>query len=253
MRARERLFGVEIDPLTMDELVESCCALIDRGGVWHQTSINAGKAVMMQQDSELMDAVRTSDVVTADGQSIVWAGRLLGVPIPERVPGIDLMERLLGAAESRSYGVYFLGASEGVLARFVSTVSSRYPRLTIAGASDGYYDDPARAARAVAESGAQLLFIAMPSPRKELFTRDQAHLWSDLLTVGVGGSFDVWAGVTTRAPKWMQRVGLEWFFRLVQEPRRMWRRYLVGNARFAMLVLRELRVRLKGPGKGDAE
>lgn len=246
------LFGVDLDLFTMDELVDRCCELVERGGVAQQTSLNASKVVLMADDRALFEAVRDSDIVTADGQSVVWAGRLLGARVPERVPGIDLMGRLLEVAEQRCYPVFFLGAQREVLERFSAVAQARFPNLKVAGKADGFYSSAVQIAEEVDESGARLLFIAMPSPRKEYFVRDQSCFWSNVLAVGVGGSFDVWAGVTTRAPDWMQKAGLEWFYRFLQEPKRMWKRYLVGNGRFTMLMLREYVLRLTG-NKDDRE
>lgn len=201
--------------------------------------INAGKVVMMEDVVGLRDIVASCDLVNADGQSIVWAGRFLGLEVPERVAGIDLMHRLLDEAEDKAWPVFFLGAKPDVLAACVRALQERHPRLTVAGLRDGYFDDDAGVARSVCDSGARLLFVGISSPRKETFLAEYLEEMGPVFAMGVGGSFDVVAGLTKRAPRWMQKVGLEWFYRLVQEPRRMWKRYLVGNARFAWLVVRE--------------
>jgi N-acetylglucosaminyldiphosphoundecaprenol N-acetyl-beta-D-mannosaminyltransferase len=168
---------------------------------------------------------------------VVWAGRLLGRPLPERVTGIDLMERLLATAERHAWPVFFYGARPEALERFVAEVERRHPGLPVAGTQHGYADDPAAVAARVSGSGARLLFVGISSPFKERFLAEHLPRMS-LFAMGVGGAFDVWAGRTRRAPRWMQRGGLEWLYRLLQEPRRMWRRYLLGNVRFAWLVLR---------------
>jgi len=170
---------------------------------------------------------------------VVWASRWLGRPLPERVAGIDLMERLLAACESLGLPVYFLGAREEVVQEFGRVCLRRFPGLTVSGMHDGYFSDDEAVARQIAASGARVLFVAMPSPRKELFVTTQAEALGEVFAMGVGGSFDVWTGLTTRAPEWMQTAGLEWLFRVAQEPRRMWRRYLFGNVRFLQLTLRE--------------
>ena len=239
MIARVRLFGVDVDVLDMAQTVERCIELLGEGRFVQQTSLNAGKVVLMRDDPWLTEVVGSSDVVSADGQSIVWAARLLGVQLPERVAGIDLMEQMLVAAEKRALPVYFLGATAEVLDRFMKVCRSRFPALVIAGFHDGYFDDDASVAGEVRASGARLLFVAMPSPRKEHFLAANANALGPLFAMGVGGSFDVWAGVTKRAPLWMQRGGLEWFYRLMQEPRRMWRRYVAGNTVFLAMALRE--------------
>jgi N-acetylglucosaminyldiphosphoundecaprenol N-acetyl-beta-D-mannosaminyltransferase len=233
-------FGVHVEPLSLAQTVARCKALVEKGVAAHHVALNAGKVVLMADQPRLLEAVRRCDLVSADGQSIVWVSRLLGRRLPERVAGIDLMESLLKECESNAWPVYFLGATAEVLQTFCDVVKIRYPSLPIAGRHHGFFTDDARVADGIARSGARLLFIAMPSPRKELFVSEQSERLGALFTMGVGGSFDVWAGLTRRAPLWMQHCGLEWFYRFLQEPSRMWRRYLIGNCRFAILAIREM-------------
>lgn len=237
---RYRLFGVPADALSMRETVDACMALVDSGKFAQHVVLNAGKVVMMQDDPRLKEAVAGCDLVNADGQSVVWAGRLLGVPFPERVAGIDLMLELLDRAELGGLPVFFLGATQDVLGAFLEEVARRWPGLIIAGSRNGYFDDDDAVADEIAVSGARLLFVGISSPRKELLLAHERMRRTELFAMGVGGSFDVLAGRTKRAPRWMQKNGLEWFFRFVQEPGRMWKRYLVGNARFCAIVLRTL-------------
>jgi N-acetylglucosaminyldiphosphoundecaprenol N-acetyl-beta-D-mannosaminyltransferase len=139
-----------------------------------------------------------------------------------------------------------------VLKEFEDAVRRLHPRLEIAGRHHGYFDDDAAVADDIRNSGARLLFVAISSPRKEFFLSQNLERMGPLFAMGVGGSFDLLAGKTRRAPHWMQDAGLEWLFRLIQEPRRMWKRYLIGNARFLGLTLRAWwRARARpGPGRG---
>ena len=223
----------------MEQTVARCRELIEAGKPAQHVVINAGKVVMMDDVPGLRDVISGCDLVNADGQSVVWAGRLLGTPVPERVAGIDLMGRLLRLAEDKGYPVFLLGARQEILDVFMAAVMERYPRLQLAGSRNGYFKDDGAVAQEVATSGARVLFVGISSPRKEFFLAEQLIRMGPVLAMGVGGSFDVWAGKTRRAPTWMQRAGLEWFYRLLQEPRRMWRRYLLGNARFIFLVAQE--------------
>lgn len=233
------LFGLDIAADDMDTAVGRCRALIESAVPVQHVVVNAGKLVMMSDIEGLTEIVSACDVVHADGQSVVWAARLLGGSLPERVAGIDLMERLLEEAETESWPVYFLGARDAVLAAFLAEVRRRFPMILIVGAHHGYFDDDAAMAEEIRCTGARLLFVGMSSPRKEVFLAEQLTAMGAVFAMGVGGSFDVWAGLTKRAPLWMQRSGLEWFYRFCQEPRRMWRRYLIGNSRFAGMVLGE--------------
>lgn len=243
---RYEVFGVPLDLLTMDETVARCVELVEAGRPAQHVVINAGKVVMMEDSPELRGIVANCDLVNADGQSIVWAGRLLGLPVPERVAGIDLMHRLLAEAEKRQWPVYFLGARRSVLDACLESVRGRYPRLRVAGDRDGYFSDDADVAAAIRLSGARLVLVGISSPRKEQFLSLHLSAMGPVLAMGVGGSFDVAAGLTRRAPLWMQRAGLEWFYRFMQEPRRMWKRYMYGNLRFAQIVLRERMAKSQG-------
>ena len=202
--------------------------------------INAGKCVLMEDTPDVREIVRQCEIVNADGQSVVWGARFLGISVPERVAGIDLMGRMIERCAQEGWSVYLLGATDDVLAAFEVEAVRRHPRLVVAGRRNGYFgeaDEPA-IADAIRSSGARMVLVGISSPKKERFLARHLERMGAVLAMGVGGSFDVWAGKTKRAPMWMQTVGLEWFFRFAQEPRRMWRRYLVGNARFAWLVIR---------------
>jgi N-acetylglucosaminyldiphosphoundecaprenol N-acetyl-beta-D-mannosaminyltransferase len=250
MNARADILGCSIDRLDVADTLSVIERVIASGHFTQHMSINAAKLVAMHDDPKLHAIVAACGLVNADGQSVVWASRLLGDPLPERVAGIDLMESLLALAEQRSYRVYFLGARADVLARAVDRLSEKYPRLEIAGARDGYYaeeESPAVAAE-IRASRADILFVAMSSPRKEYFLGEYGQDLGVPFVMGVGGSVDVAAGLTRRAPAVWQRLGLEWLFRLLQEPRRMFRRYAVTNTRFLVLVGRALLTGRHGHG-----
>jgi N-acetylglucosaminyldiphosphoundecaprenol N-acetyl-beta-D-mannosaminyltransferase len=239
--------NIPIDAITMDETL----ALIDKAITDHRqihhTVVNAGKIVMMQSDLQLNKSVVDADIINADGQAVVWAARWLGKKLPERVAGIDLMNRLIGLASTKGYKVYFFGAKEEVVSKVVQAVSEKFSPAVVAGYRNGYFnpDEAEGIAKKIAQSGAQILFVAISSPTKENFLHDYKSVLGNVnFIMGVGGSFDVVAGYTQRAPVWLQRLGLEWLFRLAQEPRRMWYRYTVGNWKFLMLVL-------KATGKGQ--
>ena len=204
--------------------------------------INAGKVVSMLKDKELFNSVVSCDIINADGQSIVWAARFLGKKLPGRVAGVDLMQELVRLAHTRGYKCFFFGGKEDVVNKVVEIYSQKYSSKIIAGYRNGYFTEAEEPeiARQIADSGAQLLFVAITSPKKENFLFKYKNILKKInFTMGVGGTFDIIAGVTKRAPKWIQNIGMEWFFRLAQEPGRMWKRYLVGNTRFIYLVVKE--------------
>jgi N-acetylglucosaminyldiphosphoundecaprenol N-acetyl-beta-D-mannosaminyltransferase len=239
---RQVLFGVELDALTMDQTVERCLDAVRDGEQLEVGMVNAAKLVNMRRDPRLAEAVGGCDLVLADGQAVVWAARVLRAPLPERVAGIDLFMRLLAGAETAGMSVYLLGAKQEVLDLMLLQIADRFPELKVAGSRNGYFEDAAQGeiADAIAGSGAQLLFLGMTSPKKEIFTAGYGARTGVGVVHGVGGSFDVLAGVTRRAPVGWQRLGLEWLYRTLQEPRRLAGRYLTTNALFLFMTAREL-------------
>lgn len=240
--ARVEVLGCPLDVTTMEQSLARCEAAIGSRRYLQHMSVNAAKLVALHEDPEMRRMIAECELITADGQSVVWAARLLGARLPERVAGIDLMTRLLEAADAKGYRVYVLGAKREVLDTALERLRERYPNLRLAGSRDGYYTDEeaAEVSEEIRSSGADILFVAMSSPRKEYFLGERGAELGVPFAMGVGGSIDVIAGVTRRAPRALQRAGLEWAYRLAQEPRRLARRYVVTNARFAWLVLRAL-------------
>ncbi|MFZ6012331.1 MAG: WecB/TagA/CpsF family glycosyltransferase [Bacteroidota bacterium] len=240
---RIKIFSIPIDAFTMEQTLEFIGESIRAKKQLHHTVVNAGKIVMMQDDKQLFESVVNADLINADGQAVVWAARLLGKKLPERVAGIDLMEKLVAFAHKQGYKIFLFGAREDVVTAVADVYRKKYSDKIIAGYRNGYYkpEDELQIAQQIASSGAQILFVAISSPKKENFLFRYKDMLKDVnFIMGVGGSFDVVSNKTKRAPVWMQKLGLEWFYRFAQEPRRMWYRYTVGNFRFIMLTLKEL-------------
>jgi N-acetylglucosaminyldiphosphoundecaprenol N-acetyl-beta-D-mannosaminyltransferase len=235
------VLGCSIDRLNFQQTVRRCdMAIAARQGV-QQVSINALKIVMMREDPAVGEAVREAAIVSADGAPVVWASRLLGDPLPCRVAGADLMHGVLSLCERKGYRPYILGAQPEVLNRAVAALRWQYPRLRFAGYRDGYFGEAERQAveRELDERRPDVLLIAMSSPAKEDWGRVGVRIGVPL-SMGVGGAIDIVAGETRRAPSWMQEVGLEWLFRLAQEPRRLGGRYARSNAKFMEIFASEL-------------
>jgi N-acetylglucosaminyldiphosphoundecaprenol N-acetyl-beta-D-mannosaminyltransferase len=238
---RISICDIPVDSLTMQETI----GLIDKAIVQqrpiHHVVINAAKVVNAQKDAELKESIVSCDIINADGQAIVWASRFLNRGLPERVAGIDIMANLVQLAAEKKYKIFFLGAKEEVVKKVVGVYGERYGKAIIAGYRNGYFnkEEEGDVARQIAESGASILFVAMSSPKKEIFLNTYKEVIRTPFIMGVGGSFDVVSGLVKRAPTWMQKTGLEWFYRVIQEPGRMWKRYLFGNSEFIYLVLKE--------------
>ncbi|WP_344787235.1 WecB/TagA/CpsF family glycosyltransferase [Postechiella marina] len=236
------ILNTHIHNLTMDETIQIVDNTISKGEQLHHVVVNAGKIVAMQSDLQLRKSVNESDLINADGQAVVWASKILGKPLQERVAGIDLMVNLVELAYKKNYKVFFFGAKEEVVKTVVDKYTNQYSSSIIAGYRNGYFNknEEQNIARDISNSGANILFVAISSPTKENFLYENKELLNKVnFVMGVGGSFDVVAGKVKRAPVWMQNYGLEWFYRFAQEPKRMWKRYLVGNSKFISLVLKE--------------
>jgi N-acetylglucosaminyldiphosphoundecaprenol N-acetyl-beta-D-mannosaminyltransferase len=233
--------GLPVDRLTMQESIDKAMKLIREGTGHQHVVLNAAKVVAAQGAPPLAESIRNADIVNADGQSIVWASRILGDALPGRVAGIDFMEELIKEAVPLHLKIGLLGATGEVVDRVAEILRGR--GVTLSYHRHGYWSESQESAVVsdIAGSGTQILFIGMPSPKKELFVARWLSNLDVNLVVGVGGSFDVIAGKTRRAPRLIQRMGMEWFWRLAQEPRRMFKRYLVGNLKFIALVIRERR------------
>jgi N-acetylglucosaminyldiphosphoundecaprenol N-acetyl-beta-D-mannosaminyltransferase len=224
----------------MPQALAAIEADIDEGRFVQHMAVNAAKLVAMRDDPALREAVGRCELVTADGQAVVWASRLLGDAVPSRVAGIDLMHAVLTLAERKRYRVFVLGARREVLEQAMARLAEQHARLEVAGYRDGYFpaSQDAEVAEAIRETRPDILLVAISSPRKEYFLDRHGRELGARFVMGVGGSIDIVAGLTRRAPRWMQRVGLEWAFRLLQEPRRLLRRYTIINAQFMAMVAR---------------
>lgn len=207
-----------------------------------QVSINVAKFVAMRENPELDQDVRTSDLINVDGMGILWAARLLGLEVPERVAGIDLFESVLALCAAHGYRPFLLGARQEILERAVAAARGRYAGLLFAGWRNGYFsgNEEGGVVSEIKASRADCLFIGMPTPRKERFLASHGGQLGVPFVMGVGGSLDVLAGAVRRAPPLIQAIGLEWLFRLAQEPRRLGPRYLKTNAVFACILIKAL-------------
>ena len=243
---RVEFLGCPIDILTMDETVDLARqAMRDRTGIRH-VALNVAKLVNMRFDPVLATDVRTSDLVGVDGMGIVFAARALGIGIAERVAGIDLFLNLLSVCATEGFRPYLLGGADRIVRQAAAEIAKQNPTISFAGVRDGYFtpEQEAQVVNDIRSSGADCLFIGMPTPRKERFLAAHKDLLGVPFIMGVGGSFDIVAGLTDRAPAKLQAIGLEWLYRIYQEPRRMWWRYAKTNTIFAFMVLEAMAARI---------
>ena len=237
---RYQILNTYVDAISMDETIAEVEKIIERRKPTQHVVINASKVNLMEKNPKLRKIVNSCPLINADGASIVWAAKRLGIPLKERVTGIDLFLQLVKLASQKGYKIYLFGAKEQVVVKVKRIFEEKYPGIKIVGYRNGYFSEvqePQMVAE-MAASGADMMFVAFSSPKKEYWVNKYLQDLKIPFVMGVGGSFDVVAGVTNRAPLWMQNHGLEWFYRFIQEPRRMWKRYIVGNAKFILLTYR---------------
>ncbi|PIL44768.1 glycosyltransferase [Massilia eurypsychrophila] len=242
MAERITMMGCQIDNLSMEDTLATIEGFI-RSGLPHQhVVVNVDKLVKASRDEQLRRIINECALINADGMPVVWASRLLGKPLKERVAGVDLFEALMARAAGKGWRVFLLGAREDVVQAVRETYLRKYPQLAIAGVRNGYWNGEQEEAAVVEQiraSGADLLFVAISSPKKEQFLGRYQAAMKIPFAMGVGGTFDVAIGKVKRAPRWMQKAGLEWFFRFLQEPRRMFRRYFIDDMAFIWLLIKE--------------
>lgn len=235
---RHKIMNTYVNAVNMQQTIDYVEQIIAERKPTQHVVINASKINLMEADPKLAEIVNACPLINADGASVVWAAKRLGVPLKERVTGCDLFQELVAVAAKKGYKIFLFGAKEEVVTKVKAIYEKQYPGIQIVGYRNGYFteaDEP-EIVKNMAESGADMMFVAFSSPKKEYWVNKYIDQLNIPFVMGVGGSFDIVAGVTERAPKWWQDHGLEWFYRFIQEPRRMWKRYIIGNAKFVALT-----------------
>jgi N-acetylglucosaminyldiphosphoundecaprenol N-acetyl-beta-D-mannosaminyltransferase len=240
-RSSVRLLNADFDAVSLDGTVDRVFELVDGPDRGWICTVNVAILMTMRTEPQLQRFVDHSACTVADGQPIVWLSKVFRTPLPLRVTGIDLIEHICARAAAQQAGVYLLGASRPVVEEVASRLLLANPDLQLT-FDDGYFsgDEGGARARAVAASGARILIVGMGVPLQERFIEDHWDMLGVDVAIGVGGSFDVLAGLRTRAPRWMQRCGLEWVHRLREEPRRLFGRYVTTGFRFLVLGSRAI-------------
>ena len=244
-RRRVRVGHLEIDVVRFDEAIDAVDELVSAGEGGMVFTPNVDHVVLAEEDEGLRAAYASVDLSLVDGVPVLWAARALGTRLPAKISGSDLLEPLIARAAERGWRVYLLGGQEGVAARAKEVFERRYPGLRVVGVSSPVVDSskplseqesilaPIRQARP------DLLFLALGAPKQEIFAARIREAVKPAVMLGIGASLDFVAGTAKRAPAWISAVGFEWLFRLAQEPRRLWKRYLVRDPKFLFIVVKQ--------------
>lgn len=235
------IFNIRINPLTISEFLAIIESGIREGRHIAQFGVNSATINDVVRSDEFRNILNSVELIHIDGMSVVWALRSFGFHIPERVATPDLADDLLVLADREKLKVFLFGAQEEILIRCRQNIEKKYPGLVIAGCRNGFYSpgEEEEILDLINTARPDIILLGMSSPRKEQFYYKYRHNLNAGYILGVGGYFDIMAGTIKRAPLWMQNAGLEWLFRLIQEPKRLWKRYFIGIFQFFWLVIRE--------------
>ena len=246
---RTSLFNLNVDNLSKLETLQRIEEFVSSGSTHQHAVINVNKVIKAARDSDLRKIINNCDLINVDGIPLVWASRLLRKPIKERVAGIDLFLSLIEMANKQNWSLFFLGAKDETLNKTIEILRGKFPSLRISGYRNGYWNEAEEGeiAKKIRNLHPDILFVGISSPKKEYFLSKYLSMMKIPFAMGVGGAFDILSGKTKRAPLWMQNRGLEWFFRFIQEPRRLFRRYFIEGFSFLGILLKELFKLSKSP------
>jgi N-acetylglucosaminyldiphosphoundecaprenol N-acetyl-beta-D-mannosaminyltransferase len=243
-RRRVRIGLIEMDPITLPQALDTIAAMVRAGRGGTVFTPNVDHFVLAEEDDRFRAAYAATDLSLVDGTPVLWAARALGTPLPEKVSGSDLLQPVVGLAAKNGWRVYLLGAGPGVAERVKLLLETEFPGAIIVGTSSPMVDlsrpvsEQMDVIEGVKATRPDILFLALGSPKQEIWAHRIREFMKPTVVIGVGASFDFVAGTAKRAPRWISRAGVEWLYRLAHEPRRLWRRYLVRDPKFAVIVLR---------------
>lgn len=240
---RIKMLNTSIDVLSMQQTLELVEKYICTKTPLHLMGVNADKINEINCNEVMKHIVNSCGVINVDGASVVLASRFLNCPLPERVAGIDLMQNLLKVCAEKGYSIYLLGAKQEIVEKAADVLKERFTKLNILGFRNGYFnrEDWICISEELKILNPDIVFVGITSPLKEYLIEYLQNQGNNAVFMGVGGSFDVISGNIPRAPLWMQSCNLEWLFRVIQEPRRLFKRYFVGNIKFIVAVFQEKR------------
>ena len=236
------IFGIKISSLTYQEVIDYIGKFIQSKELHRIVLLNPHYFLVARKFPKFMNYLKSSDLVLADGIGIVLACWILSGRIVNRIVGTDLMPLLAKAGADKGWKFYFLGAKPGIAEKAAENFKKMYPNFNIVGIHHGYFseDEEKKVVDKIKAAEPDILVVCLGVYKQDMFIEKYQKEVKVPVAFGNGAAFDFWSGVVKRAPKWMQKIGLEWFWRLLQEPKRLWKRYLIGNTIFIFLVIKEL-------------
>lgn len=238
---RVTILDTVIDVLNVQDTIDLVEKYVKTKTPLHLMGVNADKINEVNQNERMKQIVNSCGIINADGASVILASKYLKKPLPERVAGIDLMQSLVALSEEKGYSVYLLGAKQEVVEKTAEVIKNKHPNLNLLGIHNGYFkeNDWPNISKELKQKKPDFVFVGITSPMKEYLIEFLQEDGNNSVFMGVGGSFDVISGAIPRAPMWMQKCNLEWLFRVIQEPKRLFKRYFVGNWKFIVSIYKE--------------
>lgn len=239
---RMKFMNTEVDSLNMPEVLDRIDKLIQIKKNSYVVTPNVDHIVQLEKDSELQKVYKNADLILADGKPLIWISNYYKTPIKEKVSGSDLFPLLCEMAGKKGYKMFFLGAAEGVAARAATNLKKRYSNLEVAGVYSPPFgfeeneEEVEKILQMIIKSNVDILIVGLGAPKQEKFIFKYHDRLNVPISLGLGASLDFEAGNIKRAPKWMQKSGLEWLFRITQDPRRMFKRYIIDDIKIIRLV-----------------
>lgn len=235
----KKFANIKIYPISWNEAIETAASYVQSEKYHYQISLNAAKIVEAQRDPKLREIINNADILNADGMPVKLITQIMYNKKTHRMGGLDFMDGL--AIKYPEYKYYFFGSTEEAVNKTVEHYRQKY-KMNIVGWRNGFYkpEELRNIIEEINKKETDILFIALGTPAKEYFLYDNKRTLRCKFAVGVGGAFNIIAGISKRAPQWIQKIGMEWFYRFAQEPRRMWKRYLFGNAQFIWICMKEI-------------
>lgn len=242
--ARMKFMNTEIDNLTMEEALKEIDFLIQKNKNAYVVTPNIDHIVQLERGGELVDVYENADLILTDGKPLLWISKLYGTPIKEKISGSDLFPLLCKMAAKKGYRMFFLGAAEGVAAKAAENLQSRYKGLKVVGTYSppfGFESNPnemEKIEKMIKTSHPHILIVGLGCPKQEKFILNNRNKLDVPVSLGLGASIDFEAGNVKRAPRWMSEHGLEWLFRITQDPKRMIKRYFIDDIKIFKLILK---------------
>jgi len=237
--------SIRIDNLTMRNALKKIDYLILRKTPSYVVTPNVDHIINLGKDLEFQEIYQEADMVLADGMPLLWAAKFLGTPLREKISGSDIFPELCKIAAGKGYKLFFMGGRPGAASKTSEVLKIKYPNMQIVGIYSppfGFENNKAennKIIKMIRDSKPDILFVGLGAPKQEKWIYRYKNEYLVPVSIGIGASFDFAAGIIRRAPLWMQKVGLEWFWRLLMEPRRLWRRYLIDDMQFFWLVVKQ--------------